>query len=143
MSLDIKFFLVKNHDKKVTVSAYIYSFFYRLCVDLLPMKKLHTWMGKESIESRKEETVENLRYAYHIAVHVNRITNHLPWEKKCLVRALTVRKFLVNKGISCTIYLGVKMEGDKMVAHAWLRCGDMYLTGGNGQGYTVVTRFAS
>jgi hypothetical protein len=107
------------------------------------MKKLYTRLGHEDRESKMEEVDENLKYAYRVAVHVNRITHHLPWDKRCLVRALTVRRFLLKKHISCTIYLGVKMEDGKMVAHAWLRCGRIYLTGGNGEGYTVVTRFCS
>ena len=28
-----------------------------------------------------------------------------------------------------------------MIAHAWLRCGQIYVTGGDGQGYAVVAKF--
>ena len=36
---------------------------------------------------------------------------------------------------------GVWHEEGKMVAHAWLRFGEMYVTGGDGGGYTTVARF--
>ena len=39
------------------------------------------------------------------------------------------------------MYLGCGMDRGKMVAHAWLRCGRMYVTGGDGTGYSVVDRF--
>ena len=39
------------------------------------------------------------------------------------------------------MYLGCGTEDDKMVAHAWLRCGEMYVTGGDGEGYAVVSKF--
>ena len=41
------------------------------------------------------------------------------------------------------MYLGCKMNEGKMVAHAWLRCGAMYVTGGDGvaNGYAVVDKF--
>ena len=34
-----------------------------------------------------------------------------------------------------------RLEEEKMVAHAWLRCGEMYVTGGNGEGYAIVSKF--
>ena len=139
--INAKDFIIKNHDKGITFMAYVYSFYYRLCVDMIPMKKLHDKMGIEGQESIFEETKENIAYARLVAFHVNRITTHLPWEKTCLVRALTLRRFLKKRGISCTIYLGVMLEDDKMIAHAWLRCGTLYATGGHGEGYATVTKF--
>ena len=35
------------------------------------------------------------------------------------------------------------MEAEKMVAHAWLRCGKMYVTGGDGTGYSIVDKFCA
>jgi len=34
-----------------------------------------------------------------------------------------------------------KDENGKMIAHSWLRCGKMYVMGGNGEGYGVVAKF--
>ena len=48
---------------------------------------------------------------------------------------------VVPAGLSSTLYLGCGMEEGKMVAHAWLRFGEMYVTGGDGGGYTTVARF--
>ena len=42
---------------------------------------------------------------------------------------------------STTIYLGVNKLNNEMKAHAWIRCGKMYITGGNGAGYATVTIF--
>ena len=39
------------------------------------------------------------------------------------------------------LYLGCAVNEGKMVAHAWLRCGKMYITGGNGSGYAIVDKF--
>ena len=47
----------------------------------------------------------------------------------------------MEKGIASTIYLGVFKENGKLKAHAWLRCGQLYLTGGNGEGMAVVAKF--
>lgn len=39
------------------------------------------------------------------------------------------------------MYLGCKLEEGKMVAHAWIRCGRMYVSGGSGEDYSVVDKF--
>jgi hypothetical protein len=48
-----------------------------------------------------------------------------------------------EKGIGSTMYLGCKEEKGKMLAHAWIRCGAMYVTGGNGaaDGFAIVEKF--
>lgn len=74
---------------------------------------------------------------------VPRVCKHTPWESKCLVQALTAKELLNRHGYPCTLYMGVaRDDSGKMIAHAWLRCGDAYITGGNGTGYAVTTKFA-
>lgn len=67
-----------------------------------------------------------------------KVCDKTPWESKCLVRALAAQRLLCRRGLSSTLYLGCGMEEGKMVAHAWLRFGEMYVTGGDGGGYTTV-----
>lgn len=125
----------------MTVKIYMYTMFYRICILFLPKPKLEKMMGERGEESEPEETLENLRIAKRISIHVNRITQHTLWESKCLVRAMTARKLLKEKGIHSTLYLGVGKDDGKMVAHAWLRCGTCYVTGGNGKDYAMVAKF--
>ncbi len=141
--INIKSFIKDNGEKKVTIRAYIYSFYYRLMVRFAPMSKIRPKLGIEKLESPVEESIDNQKIAKLYAFHVNRITEHLPWEAKCLVRALTLKKLLSEKRISSTIYLGIKKEENKMVAHAWLRSGLLFLTGGTGKGYTVVGKYGN
>lgn len=98
-------------------------------------------MGERGVESELTEDMDNMKIAKRVGIHVNRITQHTMWESKCLVRAMTARKLLKQKGIHSTLYLGVGKEDGKMVAHAWLRCGQLYVTGGNGDGYAMVAKF--
>ncbi len=139
--MNIRAFIFENGEKFVTVKAYIYSFYYRLLVKKLPMKQLEKKLGERGKESADTETGEVLRLARLYAFHVNRITERLPWEAKCFVRALTLRKLLHEKDIGSTIYLGVFKKNGELKAHAWLRCGQLYLTGGNGEGMAVVAKF--
>lgn len=143
MSSPIRFFRY-NKQKKLTLMTYLYSAFYRMTILFLPAKIQQRFWGNSGEESKDTESVENYRYARQVARQVNRIADKTLWESKCLVRALTARRLLLKKGISCTLYLGVgKDENDKMIAHAWLRAGEFYVTGGNGTGYAMVAKFSS
>ena len=108
---------------------------------MLPKSWLEKMMGERGAESSLEESTDNMKIAKRIGIHVNRITEHTLWESKCLVRAMTARKLMKEKGIHSTLYLGVGKEEEKMVAHAWIRCGRLYVTGGNGEGYAMVAKF--
>jgi hypothetical protein len=105
------------------------------------MRYLRKHFGTEGEESSYEAPIEQLRYAKMISGYVNRSADKTIWESKCLVRALTAQRLLKKKKIDTTLYLGVGKDKDKMIAHAWLRCGRLYVTGGDGAGYAIVARY--
>lgn len=131
-----------NGEKGMTIKVYLYVAYYRLCLLVLKMTQMEKMMGIRGEESSFEETSENDWDASIVGKHVNRVTEHLPLKRKCWVRALTARKILMEKGICTTLYMGVgKDETGNMIAHAWLRCGKRFVTGGNGSGYAMVAKF--
>ena len=134
-------FMRYNGEKWMTITVYFYVAYYRLCLLFVPMSRIEKMIGVRGEESEAEETSENLRLAQLVGFHVNRVTGHLPLKRKCFVRALSARKILMKKGVNTTLYLGVRKENDKMAAHAWLRCGQIYVTGGNGTDYAMVAKF--
>ena len=105
------------------------------------MKRLRKHFGIEGEESSQETTMEQLRYAKMVSGYVNRSAENTLWESKCLVRALTAQRLLRRKKIDSTLYLGVGKENDKMIAHAWLRCGTLFVTGGDGSGFAIVAKY--
>jgi len=121
----------------------IYAAYYRLLIFMVPPKYLKPKWGLEGEESAEKEVIEIYCYAKKVSYAVNRICNKTAWESKCLVRALTAKKLLKMKGILSTMYLGCNVEDGNMTAHAWLRCGEMYVTGGDGKGYAIVDKFCS
>lgn len=66
-----------------------------------------------------------------------------PWLSNCLAQALTGKIMLRRRGIASTLYLGVAKGGqNNLAAHAWLRSGEIILTGGyNLAQYTVIASF--
>lgn len=135
-------FIFKNHEKIMTIQALFVSAYYYRCITRTPAKKLEERFGKRGVESDREESLENLKLAVRVGNRVARVTTKAPWETKCLCRAWTAQYLLKKRHVHSTMYLGVgKDETGKMVAHAWLRCGQVFVTGGNGSEYTTVAKF--
>lgn len=134
-------FLKINKNKRRTLVIWYLCAYYRLQMLLIPSKKLEKNWGIKGKESPEKDIRWNYWYCYQVANDVNRIADKTPWESKCLVRALTARYLLHRKGIVTTMYLGVGKDDGKMVAHSWLRCGEMFVTGGNGENYATVAKF--
>lgn len=133
---------LKYGDKKwLTIKIIFYTAIYRFLILTMKAERLEKRIGIRGEQSEPTETEDNLRKAYWIGKRVCRIADHTPWESKCLVRSLTARKLLNEAKIPSTLYLGVGKEDDKMIAHSWLRCGELYVTGGNGANYATVATF--
>ena len=141
MKVSLINFITDNEFKVETLLSYFYSAVFRVLILLVKPKYLQKHWGEEGKESDLEEAKAVYKYTASISRIVNRICNKTSWESKCLVRALTAQKLLKRKGIHSTLYLGCGLKEGKMVAHAWLRVGQMYVTGGDGKEYSVVDKF--
>jgi hypothetical protein len=68
-----------------------------------------------------------------------------PWHSACLVQALAGAALLRQRRLPAALYLGVAKaprQPDAIIAHAWLRCGEVFLTGEAGhQTYAVLSVF--
>lgn len=63
-----------------------------------------------------------------------------PWRCQCLEQSLAGKMMLRARGIPATLYLGVEKRDDTLHAHAWLRCGDTFIAGGDGSSrYSIVS----
>lgn len=137
-------FIRYNEHKALTLKAWALSARYRFQMLYADTKKLNSKWGIEGEESPYEATIDEYRYSKKVSYAVNQVCNKTRWESKCLVRALSAQRLLAEKGIESTLYLGCKLdENKKMVAHAWIRVGKVFVTGGNGaaEGYAIVDRF--
>lgn len=135
-------FIRYNEHKAMTIKAWIYSAIFRMQMLYADTKKLNRKWGIEGEESPLDISLDEYRIAKKVSYSVDQVCSKTKWESKCLVRALTAQRLLAEKGIESTMYLGVGYdENKKMIAHAWLRSGRMYVTGGDGRGLAVVDKF--
>lgn len=80
-----------------------------------------------------------------LLARVSRVTGllaaALPWDCRCLVRAMAALRVLRRRGRATTLYLGVRRRSS-LEAHAWLWCDGRVVTGGRERpDFTPVGRF--
>ena len=118
----------------------------RAVIVLLPFKWISPYLGDLGRESFYEVEAGKLDMAMRIGMAIRVVSNHTPWESKCLVQAVTGKLMLRQRGISSTLYLGVrKDEKGMLMAHSWLRVGSSIITGQTGmeeEDYTVLSCFS-
>ena len=133
-------FLKYQGGRLLAVKALVLSAYYRLYLFWGSMEQLKSRIGVEHEESSGDVPEGMVPYLFRISYAVNHVCKHTPWQSKCLVRALTAQKLLKEKRLDSTLYLGVSEKENKMVAHAWLRCGNVFVTGGDGRDFAMVTK---
>lgn len=133
---------MKNRHKKLTIYVWILTAYYRARMLLIPSKYQEKTWGIKNEESADEVPNEYFWTIRCISQVVNRVADKTPWESKCMVRAFAAQHLLTRKGISSTLYLGVgKDDQGEMIAHAWIRSGKIYVTGGDGHTFAVVAKY--
>ena len=89
--------------------------------------------GGEGPQQRTARDIDVERVSWALAAAAARV----PWRSDCLLTAMAADRWLRRHGLTPTFYLGVaRPAGDRFEAHAWLRCGDVIVTGGTAVDYT-------
>lgn len=120
------------------LKAFVLSAYYRFLILKKPFSEISAKIGTLGYETPQIRNTD--KYIKDVQLVVGAVCGHTPWESKCLVQALTAKKMLNRRKFNCTLYMGVALEtSGEMVAHAWLRCGTVHVTGGNGFKQYAVT----
>lgn len=124
--------------KIMCLKAFVLSAYYRFLILKKPFSEISAKIGTLGYETPQIRNTD--KYIKDVQLVVGAVCGHTPWESKCLVQALTAKKMLNRRKFNCTLYMGVALEtSGEMVAHAWLRCGTVHVTGGNGSKQYAVT----
>lgn len=140
--LFLKFIFLSPVNWKLYIEIFFMIFINRRKILKKDFKTLITEFGYLNKESARKVDKEKYAGVKEIAIAVLRVSNNTPWDANCMVQAITAKNILDKKGIDSTIYLGVTKEEGKLKAHAWLRCGEIFVTGGNGAGFAIVNYFS-
>jgi hypothetical protein len=140
----IKTFLSLDFKSKILMFE---TFFYLGCariIKILPLTKLGPLLGTYMKDTSFTRNYSGNSTVKNISSAINIISRYTFWESNCLVRAIAAMKMLERRKIESTLYLGMaKDENGNLLAHAWLRSGDFFVTGAEEmQRFTVVGKFA-
>jgi len=111
---------------------------------MMPFKWIAPVLGQHMASTDEISSKENQQTAIRISRAICTLSDHLPWECKCLVQAMSGKIMLRQRKVATTLYLGVsKKENNDLGAHAWLRMGELVILGGGGlEQFAVVSTFA-
>jgi hypothetical protein len=127
---DIRYFLI----------ASFFLWFCQLLILCIPFRwYIPLFKDRKNIEYLKA-TPENILVVRKALL---RGLNYIPWNGKCLVKALTGKLLLRMFHLPGTIFLGVRKEGSLMKAHSWLKSGDHFISGKEGhKKFTIVQQIS-
>ncbi len=115
----------------------------RIAILVLPFRWIAKWLGRHMQSSLQQP--ENLLTMRNVQWAVKAMAHRVPWKAECLVQAMAARSMLQRRSMNGTLFLGVAKDSssDELKAHAWLKCGDQWVTGGRGaEKFAVVSTFA-
>ncbi len=119
--------------------------FARFILLFFSFKKITNYLGEISTESSFDER-NSLYDLEDFSVVIPMVAKNVPWEATCFVQAIAGRLMLNRRKINSTIYIGVKQsarEKGEILGHAWLRSGNIIITGRKGfEDYKVITFFS-
>lgn len=119
--------------------------FAKVIILLLPFNKMAKTYGYPYCETLHEPLhrfhpeIAMIKRSFQFVLKI------IPWRSVCLDQAIAMHRMLSRRHLQSTFYFGVKMDDSKkLIAHAWIRCGSLWMIGYQGRGsYTVVCSYAN
>ncbi|TWD98924.1 transglutaminase superfamily protein [Neobacillus bataviensis] len=140
----IRLFITSDIEmKRLLVEAYILLAWARI-LKSFPFSKVSPLLGSQMCETTYEIDQNKIKIAKQVSHAIHIMSKYTFWESQCLIKAIAAMKMLDRRKLDSTLYLGTaKDEKGAMIAHAWLRCGPLYLTGAREmKRFVIVCKFA-
>ena len=143
-SLFSKIKRVSGRDWRLFFKAVFWTGIARILIVFVPLKRFSFMLGTHMKETPVTSVDENMDLLKSVTIAISRASRYVPWRCKCYEQAIAAKVILRGYGIETTLYYGIaKDQEKKLIAHAWVRCGDYIVTGRWGmQRFTVVGTFA-
>jgi hypothetical protein len=123
-------FTINKKERTLFFQAYRIIGYTSLLISIFPLRRFLHRIGEQGKESNTAISNGTILEVLLVEKAIKRAIKYLPWRSKCFSRAITAKVLLKRMRISSTLYLGVAKDGNSnMIAHAWLRCGDIIVTG--------------
>ncbi len=128
-------------DRTLLVEATLRLGVARLALLLLPFRLVSPHLGAPKQETGQDGGDRDL--LRRLSWAIGAVSRRAPWRCKCLEQGIAAKMMLRRRRLANTLYLGVARGEEQIEAHAWLRSGTFYVTGGAGrERFSVVSTFA-
>lgn len=96
-------------------------------------------LARSAPQAGRPLAAEMAKLVERVAFAVPRVAARVPWRADCFVQALAAQAWLSRNGVPTELFIGVRQDPDLgFQAHAWLRCGDRTVTGGDFSAYVPI-----
>lgn len=144
-----KYISIKKIDRKILNRTFFWLIFGLILVRLIPIKWFSRLLGDfnpaepaDRKEIKYDVNKDQLQYIYIVQRNIRRLKRVIPWKVKCFEEAIAAKKVLEKHNIKTSMYLGVaKKDGNSLIAHAWLKRGDIFISGKKGHKQHAVVGF--
>lgn len=135
-----KYYKIDKKERVILNQTFFWLIYAFVLVRIIPLKWFNSVLGEFKKEIEFEINEDQLQLIKVLRKNIRRLKRKLPWKVKCFEEAIAVKKVLERHQIKSTIYLGVsKDKNSKLIAHAWLKIGNVFITGKKGfEKFTVV-----
>ncbi|GAB4300113.1 MAG: lasso peptide biosynthesis B2 protein [Marinilabiliales bacterium] len=144
MSFLIKYKKLSAQEKKLFWKAWFWLFVARLNTTFLPSKKYLKKLGRDKTLTSENNMPEHEEYVRILKKSIRRAVKYTPFKTKCLQQAYAGKIILNKANIPSTVYFGLaKDKNNKLIAHAWLRTGNIIVTGEKEKSKFTVVQYIS
>jgi len=100
----------------------------RMALGMLPYRRYERLLGPAPSPAQNFPIAS----AHAVGSAVTRAAALVPWRSDCLLQATAAQWMLRRRKVSARLHIGVAVEGEPLIAHAWLTCESAVLTGRRG-----------
>ncbi len=118
MNLLFKFLQLPKERKSLIIKAIVLLLAIKLGCYFLSFKTICRIIQKKTVTKSKTD-IKTLKH--DVIWSIEAASNHLPFTKTCLIKALAAQILLSNYGYQSNIKIGItKSKNDLLDAHAWI-----------------------
>ena len=136
---DLKHILKLSGKDWLTVfEAVFYLALARILLATLPFEKI-----KNKMVARHKQCNPRPLEAVRVGRILRAVARRMPWNCQCLTQALAGRYMLLRRRLPVSVSIGVdKSESMDLLSHAWLKSGDVFVSGEKGhESFKVILNF--
>ena len=126
--------------KQILLEASVALLFAKILISFTKLKSITKLLGKSNQVPKGSGTDIDLLKVSEVSYSVQTMSRFTPWESNCLVQACAAKYMLNRRKQLSTVYFGLaKDEQGSIIAHAWVKCGKHFVTGGDGSTHFITT----